>query len=145
MWSSQSHFFEGVVHLWLPAPKLTCARSLLVKILMLAEGQMDTCVWLHLPTRRSGHQFIPDMSSIKHWAGGGPGSSTRRPPQSHLLSHRRQMDPRNHRKTDLITLIQRITGSFPACCLKLLNCSLPSFKYERNFNKEGKNKKIYSI
>lgn len=62
-------------------------------------------------------------------------------PKVTLRFRRRQMAQRHHRKMDLITLTRRITGSFAVRCLEMFNCTMPTSKYLRNFNKEGRNKK----
>lgn len=153
-------FSRGVVHLWLPAPKLTCARSLLVKILMLAEGQ-------------NGHMCLTAPTTYNKWQRGVEWEE-RREEEERAPIHSRYVQhqtlgwrwPRLEHQTTSPkspSFPQKTNGSsespkngsdytdtennciFPACCLKLLSFSLPSCKYARNFNKEGKNKKIDSI
>lgn len=66
-------------------------------------------------------------------------------PKVTLRFHRRQTAQWHRSKMDLITLTRRITGSFPALGLEMFICTLPTSKYVRNFNTEGRNKKIKSI
>lgn len=85
--------------------------------------------------------MVPDMSSIKRWAGGGPDSSSRRPPQSHPVVPLKTNGSAASQKMALITLTHGITGPFPDRCLEIFICALPTSKYVRNFNKEEETKK----